>query len=346
VKTFVLLAGVLLAGALLAAGCAKPPAAPAHRATPVRVQAATTGPAIAPLSATALVLIKDEIRLSFKVGGVLRSIDVAEGQSVRKGQRLAAIEQTEVNAQVEQASQMAGKAQRDLARGENLYKDQVISLEQLQDLRTQAQVAAAQLSSARFNHGYATIVAPRDGVVMRKLVEAQELVPAGQPVLVMGGEDRGYVARTALSDRDVVQLKLGDRAEIRMDAWPERALPGTVVEIASAAEETSGLFRVEVRFDAMQVPLVTGLVARLRLYPAAGRTEQLTYVPIGAVIEGDADRASVFIATDGHARRRAVRIAFIAADSVALATGVQPGESVITSGAPYLEDNEAVEIQQ
>jgi RND family efflux transporter MFP subunit len=263
---------------------------------------------------------------------------------VKKGQRLAAIEQTEVNAQVEQANQMAEKAQRDLARGENLYKDQVISLEQLQDLRTQAQMSRAQLSSARFNHGYATIVAPRDGVVLRKLVEAQEVVPAGQPVLVMGGADRGYVARTALADRDVVQLQLGDRAEIRMDAWPDRAIPGTVVELASAADEGSGLFRVEVRFDAVQMPLVTGLVAKLRLYPAAGRTGRLTYVPIGAVIEGDADRATVFIADAGHAKRRAVRIAFIAADSVALADGVQPGEPVITSGAPYLDDDEAIEI--
>jgi membrane fusion protein, multidrug efflux system len=341
VKMLALFACVVLIGA-----CAKTPPAPTAHPTVVRTQPAGSGPAIAPISATGLVMIKDEMRLSFKVGGVLRSIDVAEGQTVRKGQQLAAIEQTEVNAQVEQVEQMGEKARRDLARGENLYKDQVISLQQLEDLRTQARVAQAQLSSARFNRGYATIVAPRDGVVMRKLVEAQELVPAGAPVLVMGGQARGYVARTALSDRDVVQLKLGDRAEIRMDAWPDRAIPGTVVEIASAAEETSGLFRVEVRFDADQVPLVTGLVAKLRLYPAAGRTEQLTYVPIGAVIEGDGERASVFIADHGHARRRAVRVAFIAADAVALASGVQPGEAVITSGAPYLDDDEAIEIQQ
>ncbi|MEO7774648.1 MAG: efflux RND transporter periplasmic adaptor subunit [Steroidobacteraceae bacterium] len=337
---------MFVAGLLVVSACSKPPGAPAQRATFVRVQAASTGPATAPISATGIVLIKDEMRLSFKVSGVVRSIDVAAGQSVRKGQKLAALEQTEIDAQVEQANQMAEKAKRDLARGENLYKDQVISLQQLEDLRTQGRMAQAQLSSARFNHRYASIVAPRDGVVMRKLVEAQEVVPAGQPVLVMGGQDRGYVARTTLSDRDVVQLKLGDRAEIRMDAFPERAFPGTVVELASAANEGSGLFRVEVGFDSMQVPLVTGLVAKLRLYPAAGRTEQLTYVPIGAVIEGNADVASVFIAADGRAKRREVRIAFIAADAIALTSGVQPGESVITSGAPYLEDNEAVEIQK
>ncbi len=53
-----------------------------------------------------------------------------------------------MNAQVEQARQLAGKAKRDVERGERLYNDQVISLEQLQDLRTQASVAQAQLNGA------------------------------------------------------------------------------------------------------------------------------------------------------------------------------------------------------
>ena len=87
------------------------------------------------------------------------------------GLKLAEIELTEVNAQVEQARQLAEKARRDMERGERLYNDQVISLEQLQDLRTQASVAQAQLNGAEFNRGYAVITAPGDGVILRKLAE-------------------------------------------------------------------------------------------------------------------------------------------------------------------------------
>ncbi len=90
------------------------------------------------------------------------------------------IELTEVNSEVEQARQLADKAKRDVERGERLYQDQVISLEQLQDLRTQASVAQAQLKGAEFNRGYAVITAPGDGVVLRKLSEERELAPAGQ----------------------------------------------------------------------------------------------------------------------------------------------------------------------
>jgi RND family efflux transporter MFP subunit len=208
--------------ALLAA-CSRQDAPTAERPTPVRIQHASTGPAVPPIDTSGIVTTKHEMRLSFKMGGVVRRIYVQEGDVVKQGQRLAEIELTEVGAQVEQARQMADKALRDLKRGENLYADQVISLEQLQDLRTQAAMASAQFNSAQFNLGYSVITAPRDGKVLRKLAEERELVPAGSPVLVFGESGRGYVVRAALADREIVNVKLGDKGEIRMDAFPRPA---------------------------------------------------------------------------------------------------------------------------
>ncbi len=245
---------------------------------------------------------------------------------------------------MEQAHQLAEKAKRDMERGERLYNDQVISLEQLQDLRTQASVARAQLNSAEFNRGYAAITAPGDGVILRKLAEERELVPAAQPVLIMGTHDRGYVVRTALSDREIVQLKLGDQAEIRLDAYPGEAITGSITEIAGASDARSGMFPIEVRFDSVPVALASGLVAKLNLHSSAARQRQLTYVPIGAVVEGNGDRASVYVVDGERAKRRAVRVAFIGPQAVALEEGVKPGERVVTDGALYLQDDERIEI--
>jgi membrane fusion protein, multidrug efflux system len=211
-------------------GCGEAPAPAAPRPTPVRIERASIGPAVPPIDTSGIVVTKHEMRLSFKMGGVVRRIQVQEGDVVKQGQRLAEIELTEVDAQVEQARQLADKAERDLKRGENLYADQVISLEQLQDLRTQAAMAGAQFKSARFNLGYSVITAPRDGMIMRKLAEERELVAAGAPVLVLGESDRGYVVRAALADREIVHVKLGDKGEIRMDAFPGQAMAGTIVE--------------------------------------------------------------------------------------------------------------------
>ena len=320
-------------------------AAEAHTShTPVRVEAATLGPAAPAILTNGVIANKDEMRLSFKVSGVIRRIYVEEGAAVHAGERLAEIEQTEIDAQVDQARALADKAQRDLARGERLYADEVISLEQLQDLRTQADTARAQLKSVEFNRGYSVITAPADGVVLRKLSQERELVPAAQAVLIVSSHGRGYVVRAALSDRELVELKLGDPAEVRLDAYPGRVMPGTLSEIASAADDKTGLFPVEVRLDSPPVSLASGLVAKLRLSPAAGRAQRLTYVPVGAVVEGTRDRASVFIVDRDHARRRDVRVAFIDAAGVALASGVAPGERVVTDGALYLDDNDPIDI--
>ena len=189
------------------------------------------------------------------------------------------------------------------------------------------------------------ISAPRDGKVLRKLAEERELIPAGTPVLVFGESGRGYVVRAALADREIVNVKIGDKGEIRMDAFPGQPMTGTIVEISSAADERTGMFPIEVQFDSPPPRLVSGLVTRLRLAPTTD-APPLTYVPMSALVEGDGDRASVFVIDGGKARdaRASVRVAFITADSIALESGLATGEAVVTDGALFLENGEAVEV--
>ena len=312
--------------------------------TPVRVQTAVEGAAAPAIHTSGLLYNKDEIRLSFKVGGVIKRLTVREGDHVRKGQLIAEIEQAEIAAQVEQARQAYEKALRDVERGERLYADQVISLEQLQDLRTQTAVAQASLKSAEFNRSYATIVAPRDGTVIRRLAEERELVSAGSPVVVLGTQDQGYVVRAGLADREIVQVALGDKARIHLDALPDTRIEGTITELASAADAASGLFVVGVSVDTSGLPLKSGLVAKLSIEPNSARSDSRVYVPISAIVEGQGREASVFVLDNERAVRRQVRVAFIDSDRVALASGVKAGEMVVTDGALYLTDGERVSV--
>ena len=87
-----------------------------------------------------------------------------------------------------------------------------------------------------------------------------------------------------------------------------------------------------------------GLVAKLRLHSTASRLRQLTDVPIAAVVEGNGERASVFVVSGDRAKRRSIRVAFIAPEAVAIDEGVQPGERVVTDGALYLQDGELIEV--
>jgi len=312
-------------------------------ATLVRTVMVKAGPGAPDVVTTGVVTSADEAKLSFKVGGVVQRIAVRVGEQVKAGQMLAELIPTEINASLSQAQQLNDKAQRDVERGERLYADQVIALSQLEDLRTQAKVAAAQLQTATFNQGYARIVAPGAGTVLRKLAEEHELVLPGQPILILGARDTGYVVRAALSDRDAVQLKVGDTATIKLDAYPNRTFTGRLSEIGGAAQVENGLFPIEVKVQTDET-LATGLVAELSIQPQLAIKQSLEYVPTGAVVSGVGQRASIYVLDHDVARRREVTVAFFMRDKVAIAAGVQPGEQVITDGALYLSDGEKVSV--
>ena len=100
-----------------------------------------------------------EMKLSFKIGGIIQSLNVEEGMQVRKNQVLASLNLTEINASLAQAKAGYQKAQRDLQRVENLYADTVATLEQLQNSKTALEVATANLQKAEFNQKHAKILA-------------------------------------------------------------------------------------------------------------------------------------------------------------------------------------------
>jgi RND family efflux transporter MFP subunit len=241
------------------------------------------------------------------------------------------------------AREQADKAQRDLQRGERLRADEVISLEQLQNLRTQYEMAAAQLRSARFNRNYAVITAPSAGTILRRLSEEHEQVPAGQPVLLLGSATRGHVMRAAIADRELLLLKRGDVARVELDAAPGQFIQGTVTELATAADPATGLFPIEIQLAPTTLALASGMVARAHLQPGVqGAT--LARIPAGALVAANGDHASVFVQQGDRARKREVQIAFLDGDEVALRGGVVAGEVVITAGAPYLDDNELIQV--
>ena len=313
-------------------------AAPA--ATPVGTALVQAGPDQPGLALHGVIASRDEQRLSFKVGGVIARIAVDAGESVHAGQVLAEIEPAEIDAQLTQAKELDAKAARDAQRGERLYADEVLSLEQVQNLRTQRELAAAQLRAAQFNRGYARISAPADGVVLYRQAEAHELVTPGQPVLVVSSGKRGYVVRAAAADRELPLLALGLPALIRLEAAPGRELRGRVTVLSRAADPATGLFPVEITLEPTDFRLASGMVASATLQP--GTAGALARIPAGALVTGDGVRGTVFVLAAGRAHRRQVQIAFIEGDRIALRAGLSAGETVITDGAPFLDDQERV----
>ncbi len=334
----------LLAALLALSACGRGPAAPlaATAATVVGAVRVSAGPDLPALQLHGVIASRDEARLSFKVAGVIARISVEAGESVRAGQVLAEIEPTEIDAQLRTARELDAKARRDLERAEHLYSDEVISLEQLQNLRMQHEISAAQLRSALFNRSFARITASADGVVLYRLAEVHELIAAGQPVLVVSSGTRGYVLHTAVADRELLPLRLNLAAVVTLDAAPDTPLAGHVTLLSRAADPATGLFPVEITLQPTPLRIASGMIASARLQPGLGAT--LVRMPAGALVTAAGMHGMVFVLQDGRARRRAIEIAFTDGAEIAVRSGLSSGETVITDGAPYLDDNEPVTL--
>ena len=334
----------LISTAALACGEDAPPPVEDIAAIPVRVAVPQFRSAEPSITLTGTLGAKEEIPLGFKIGGVVASVAVDEGDRVREGQLLAALSLTEIEASVSAAREGRDKARRDLARVEALQKDSVTTLAQLEDARTGLQVAEAQLRAAEFNKQYAEVRAPANGVILRRQVEAGQLVAPGTPVFVVRVERGGLVLRAGAADREAVRIAEGMRAAVTFDAYPGDTFNGRVGRVGVAASPMTGTYEIEISVDPANRALVSGLIGRAQLTPSA--KSAVVTVPTESLIEVDGRWASIFVlnADSTRATRRRVRVLWLDAGVAALGGGVDTTSRVITAGATRLSDSTRVRV--
>jgi RND family efflux transporter MFP subunit len=286
-----------------------------------------------------------EARLSFKIGGIISKIYVKEGDHVVRGQLLATLDLTEVNAQAQQASQSVEKVQRDVNRVKNLYNDTVATLEQVQNATTQLQVAEESLRIARFNQQYAQIRATENGTVLKKIMNEGELASSGAAVFMMNGTaGNDWVIRFGVSDKDWAVLKKGDKASVEIDAYPGKSFTGIITEIAQGADVASGTYEVEVKILPNGARFAAGLFSTVQLQPAA--EQKVTLVPVEAITEANDRTGYVYtVNADGKTvTKNKVTIAFLENNKAAIVSGLDSAIEVITEGVGYLTDRSVVKV--
>jgi RND family efflux transporter MFP subunit len=293
-----------------------------------------------PLHATGVLAAREETDLAFTVGGVVAEVSVRPGDRVRRGQVLARLDAAQVNAQVDAATAQLDKAERDLARAVRLLADSVVTRTTADDARTARDAAAAALAAARFAQRTAVITAPADGVVLERRADPGTVVGAGGAVLRFGGSGEGTVFRAALPDRDRLRVRVGDLATVTLDAARDEVLSGRVVEVAAAPTPGTGTWSVEIAVPAAAT-LPRGLTGTATIQSGAAATVRL--IPIEAVVEANQAVGIVFTIENGMARRHQVQLGAMDDGQVVVRDGLATGARVITAGAAWLSDGEAVQ---
>jgi len=337
----------LLALTLGAAGCADAHAEsspPVALPVPVRVVTVERASLARPLRAIGRLGHKHSFMLSFKNGGTVRSLLVQEGALVKKGQPIAFVDRTEIDAQVAQARAALDKSERDRARVERLHASGAVAQTDADDAHTAADIAHATLAAALYNQGATVLVAPEDGRIDKRLVEVGEQVAPGTPVYAMSGGTSGLVLRVGVVDRDLVDLALGDTAKITLDALPNEELDASVSEIARVPSPGSGTYEIELHLAKADARLAAGMTAKATI--ARRPTPALPVVPLSALIDASGSTAAVYtlapLGTGFSVRKTTIEVAQLTGERVAVRAGLIGGERVLSEGAAFVEPGRLV----
>ena len=338
-----------------------------------------------------------KVNLSAHVIGKIEKLYVKEGETIEAGQpfldlekdaflalRNGAAAQREIQrARLRQAEIGLDDARLKVERMRRLSAEKIASPEQLEGSELQyssaqqgleqAQQALAQSTAdytkAQDDLSKTTIYAPLSGRVITLNAEEGEVVVSGtmnNPGSVIGtiADLSEILAEVDVDENEIVHVREGQSARVKVDALSDREYPGKVVEIGSSgynkpSQPDVTFFKVKILLDQPEAALRPGMSARADI-EAETRADALA-VPIQAVVDRvplDAPKPvpgapkpdevdTVFVVLDGKAQQRAVKTGISDASWVEIATGLAEGEQVVSG--PYrslksLKDKAAVRI--
>lgn len=270
-----------------------------------------------------------------RIGGIVQSLSVTEGDRVKAGQEIAVVHDDKIafqiaayDAQIEALQAQLSTAQTDLERGQALVERGVITAQRLDQLRTSVDVLSGQITTIRAQRSIAEqqgaegrVLAPGDGLVLTVPVTPGAVIMPGEPVATIGGG--GVFLRLAVPERHAFSLKEG--AEIRITALGAAAA-GRIAKLYP--QIANGRVVADVEVEGLETAFVNARV--LVSLPVGERAALL--VPAGAVTTR-AGLDFVRVAEAGGEVERAVvlgeRAVRDGADMVEVLSGLAAGDEVV-----------------
>ncbi|MCL7715658.1 efflux RND transporter periplasmic adaptor subunit [Stenotrophomonas mori] len=344
--------GSLLVAALAACGGPETASAPAVPALVVHPEGEGAALAAYPGEVRA----REEAALSFRVGGNLLRRSVDAGQRVKKGQLLAELDVADYALQARASQAQYAAAEADLVRARDdhrryaaLAEQQLVSRSAL-DAQTaalkaaqgQADAARSNLDVARNQAGYAQLRAPEDGVIASRQAEAGQVVAAGQTIYTLAADGAREVA-IALPESSIRDFAVGQAMQVELWSRPGKRWPGTLREIAPAADAQARTYaaRVSLADEALEA---VELGQSARVFAAHPRTGALR-VPLAAVQPGASPQQAAVWVLDpakGTVHLRAVRLGAYGAEQVPVLSGLAAGDWVVAAGGHLLREGQPV----
>jgi membrane fusion protein (multidrug efflux system) len=309
-------------------------------AIPVRVESVTRGDITAFVETHARLEAERWVDILARTTGLVEQIAAEEGDRVVAGQVLARLDQEEMRLQVRQVEVALQQARSTFERTKELFDRQLVSEEEYDAAKHQVQDIEVGLEEAKFDLSHTTIRAPLAGLVMRRSTEVGRLIRVNDLVFSLADVDP-LLARIHIPEKRMKQVRVGQRAQLSVDSFPDRIFEAAVRMINPGVDPQSGTVKVTLEVPPHGARLKPGMFASVRII-----TEQhdgALIVPKQAlVLETDED--DLFVFADSVARRTTVKLGLIDGYRVEVLAGLTGTDRVITIGHEGLKDGSRVRL--
>jgi RND family efflux transporter MFP subunit len=281
---------------------------------------------------------KTRATLEAKVTGRITKLPVVLGQPVKAGELVVRLDAAEIVARLDQAEASLQQAERDRKRIATLFDQQAVTRAEYEAADTRRRVAEGAAAEAKAMLGYMALVAPFDGVITKKWVEAGDLATPGKPLLTLEAPSELQL-EADVPEAMASHVRRESRLACRVDDVTVE-LTGVVNEIAPNADPGSRTFRVK-----LDLPPTPGLRLGqfVRLLVPVGESRSLR-VPAKAVVQRG-QLEIVFVVADQNAQLRLAKTGRRFGDTVEILSGLDADDSVVVDGADRLSDGQPLETK-
>lgn len=329
------------------------------------------------LAYTADIIPNQVVNVFSRVDGYIAKIHADKGDFVQANQLLVEIDHTDyqhavsqakanlaaARAKVTQQEAAVRSAKLTLDRMQALIKDQFVSQQDLdtaqvgfdgavaarESLQAQVKQMEVALAQAETNLAYSYIRAPFAGYVAERNLDPGAYVTSA--TASTSTMSRGMLSLHDINtvrilievvEKDIPLVQIGQQAEVRAEAYPDRVFEGRVTRIVQALNRATRTMTVEIDLPNKDRRLKGGMFARVEAL--VGTHPQAIQIPIDAVSRLE-DMQYVYVVRDGTAQRVNVEIGLRQENLVEITKGLNGDEQVIVSGKDLVHEGTPVQVQ-
>ncbi len=355
---------------------------------PIEVQTLKVGPtfasrALTVANASGYVVAQRKAAVSSKATGRLRYLYVEEGKKVKEGDILGTLENSDLEASLQEAEALQKVANAALNNAKAELVDATLNFNRIKSLRETGSVsvqafdtaearykkaiasefqaqfgverANAAFKVAEVNLEYSFIRAPFDGVILTKNADIGEVVaPFGaslnaKAAVVTMADMESLMVEVDVSESTIEKVKVGGAVEIRLDALPNDRFPGTVHMIVPTADRSKATVLTKIKFDHIDPRILPEMSAKAAfLSRPLKEDERQSFIGIPAVaLRKKTDNAgTVFVLENDYAHERPVKLGRTWNDVIEVLDGIKEGEIIISFLDDGIHDGSRVKVKE